>query len=163
TGPWRRWRRQAYRRRMRAFETTDSKGSKEPNQRGRPLDVRDLKSIKRAPRMIHYAQQTPRNLHLGQRGLETDRPWTALPGLSSSWVFSYHSKGVTHMKRSWKIAGLVAGALLVNAQQASADLKSVFTAVCRASDDPLVTFAGPTTQPGKPTPVVCSFVPPDCR
>jgi len=67
------------------------------------------------------------------------------------------------MKRSWKIAGLVAGALLVNAQQASADLKSVFTAVCRASDDTLVTFAGPTTQPGKPTPVVCSFVPPDCR
>src|SRR5205807_6535923 len=101
--------------------------------------------------MIHYAQQTPRNLHLGQRGLETDRPWPAPPGLLSSWVFSYHSKGVTHMKRSWKIVGLVAGALLVNAPQASADLKSVFTAVCRADDDALITFAGPATQDRKST------------
>ena len=67
------------------------------------------------------------------------------------------------MKRSWKIVGLVGAALLVNAPQASADLKSVFTAVCRASDDALITFAGPTTQPGKPTPTVCSFVPPECR
>jgi len=67
------------------------------------------------------------------------------------------------MKRSWKIAGLVAGALLVNAPQASADLKSVFTAVCVADDDFLVAIAGPTTQPGKPTPAVCSFVPPECR
>ena len=67
------------------------------------------------------------------------------------------------MKRTWKIVGLVGGALLVNAPQASADLKSVLTAVCRADDDALVTFAGPTTQPGKPTPAVCSFVPPDCR
>ena len=67
------------------------------------------------------------------------------------------------MKRSSKIVGLVAGALLVNAPQASADLKSVFTAVCRADDDALITFAGPTTQPGKPTPAVCSFVPPECR
>src|SRR5436190_22794017 len=99
--------------------------------------------------MIYYAQQTPRNLHLGQRELETDRPCTAPPGLLSSWVFSYHSKGVTHMKRSWKIVGLVAGALLVNAPQASADLKSVFTAVCRASDDAVLTTAGPTTQPDK--------------
>src|SRR2546426_9951081 len=105
--------------------------------------------------MIHYAQQTPRNLHLGQRGLETDRPWPAPPGLLSSWVFSYHSKGVTHMKSRWKI-GLVAAALLVNAPQASADLKSVFTAVCDAHTDALVTTAGPTTQPRKPTPAVCS-------
>ena len=67
------------------------------------------------------------------------------------------------MKRTWKIVGLVGGALLVNAPQAFADLKSVFTAVCRANDDALITFAGPTTQPGKPTPVACSFVPPECR
>jgi hypothetical protein len=67
------------------------------------------------------------------------------------------------MKRSWKIVGLVAGALLVNAPQASADLKSVFTAVCVADDDALITTAGPTTRPGKPTPAVCSFVPPECR
>jgi len=67
------------------------------------------------------------------------------------------------MKRNWKIVGLVGGALLVNAPQASADLKSVLTAVCRANDDALITFAGPTTQPGKPTPAVCSFVPPECR
>ena len=69
------------------------------------------------------------------------------------------------MKRSWKIVGLVAGALLVNAPQASADLKSVFTAVCRASNDEIITSAGPTTQPGKPTPAVCSPVFPnnDCR
>jgi len=67
------------------------------------------------------------------------------------------------MKRSWKIVGLVGAALLVNAPLASADLKSVLTAVCRASDDALVTFAGPTTQPGQPTPAVCSSVPPDCR
>src|SRR5213083_2085765 len=103
--------------------------------------------------MIHYAQQTPRNLHLGQRELETDRPRTALPGLLSSWVFSYHSKGVTHMKGSWKIVGLVGGALLVNAPQASADLKSVLTAVCRADEDSLVTTAGPTpafAKDGKP-------------
>ena len=66
------------------------------------------------------------------------------------------------MKSRWKI-GLVAAALLVNAPQASADLKSVFTAVCRASNDEIITSAGPTTQPGKPTPAVCSFVPPDCR
>src|SRR2546430_12692632 len=51
-------------------------------------------------------QQTLRNLDLGQRGLETDRPWPAPPGLLSSWVFSYHSKGATHMKSRWKI-GLV--------------------------------------------------------
>jgi len=59
------------------------------------------------------------------------------------------------MKSRWKI-GLVAAALLVNAPQASADLKSVFTAVCDAHTDALVTTAGPTTQPGKPTPAVCS-------
>ena len=67
------------------------------------------------------------------------------------------------MKRSWKIVGLVAAALLVNAPQASADLKSVFTAVCVADDDALLATAGPTTQPGKPTPEVCPFVPPECR
>ena len=67
------------------------------------------------------------------------------------------------MKSSWKIVGLVAGALLVNVPQASADLKSVFTAVCRASNDEIITSAGPTTQPGKPTPAVCSFTPSDCR
>ena len=66
------------------------------------------------------------------------------------------------MKSRWKI-GLVAAALLVNAPQASADLKSVFTAVCVADDDFLVAIAGPTTQPGKPTPEVCSPVPPECR
>ena len=62
------------------------------------------------------------------------------------------------MKSRWKI-GLVAAALLVNAPQASADLKSVFTAVCRASDDALVTFAGPTP----PVSPVCTFVPAECR
>ena len=67
------------------------------------------------------------------------------------------------MKRSWKIVGLVAGALLVNAPQASADLKSVLTAVCRAEDDALITFRGPTTQPDKQTPAVCSSVPLECR
>ena len=67
------------------------------------------------------------------------------------------------MKRSWKIVGLVAGALLVNSPQAFADLKSVLTAACRADDDALITFSGPTTQPGQPTPAVCSSVPPDCR
>ena len=66
------------------------------------------------------------------------------------------------MKSRWKI-GLVAAALLVNAPQASADLKSVFTAVFVADDDFLVAIAGPTTQPGKPTPEVCSPVPPECR
>ncbi len=70
------------------------------------------------------------------------------------------------MKRSWKIAGLVAGALLVNAPQASADLKSVFTAVCVADDDFLVTTAGPTpafAKDGKP--VAFCFSPPEsnCR
>ena len=67
------------------------------------------------------------------------------------------------MKRSWKIVGLALGALVLNAPPAFADLKSVFTAVCKADDDALITFAGPTTQPGKPTPAVCSFVPPECR
>ena len=69
------------------------------------------------------------------------------------------------MKRSWKIVGLVAGALLVNAPQASADLKSVATAVCRASDDLFITGAGPATQPGKPTPAFCSPAPlaSDCK
>ncbi len=67
------------------------------------------------------------------------------------------------MKRNWKIVGLVAGALLMTAPQAFADLKSVFTAVCSADDDALLESAGPTTQPGKPTPAVCSFTPPDCR
>ena len=66
------------------------------------------------------------------------------------------------MKSRWKI-GLVAAALLVNAPQASADLKSVFTAVCSADDDTLIEIAGPTTQPGKPTPAVCFPVPPECR
>ena len=70
------------------------------------------------------------------------------------------------MKRSWKIVGLVAGALLVNAPQASADLKSVFTAVCRASNDDIITSAGPTpdsTKDGKP--VAFCFSPPEsnCR
>ena len=67
------------------------------------------------------------------------------------------------MKKTWKIVGLVGAALLVNAPQASADLKSVFTAVCSADDDALMETAGPTTQPGKPTPAVCPFVPPECR
>ena len=67
------------------------------------------------------------------------------------------------MKRSWKIVGLALGALLLNASPAFADLKSVFTAVCVADDDFLVAIAGPTTQPGKPTPEVCSPVPPECR
>ena len=67
------------------------------------------------------------------------------------------------MKRSWKIVGLALGALLLNASPAFADLKSVFTAVCIADDDTLITTSGPTTQPGKPTPEVCSFVPPECR
>src|SRR5436190_6418514 len=65
------------------------------------------------------------------------------------------------MKRSWKIVGLVAGALLVNAPQASADLKSVFTAVCRASDDIALTSSGP-----RPTFFpVCSVTPgvTDCK
>ena len=66
------------------------------------------------------------------------------------------------MRRSWKIVGLVAAALLVNAPQASADLKSVLTAVCRANDDFLITHEGPTTL-GKPTPAVCSFLPSECR
>src|SRR5204863_1065806 len=121
----------------------------------------DPNSIARAPGMIYYAQQTPRNLHFGQRRLETDRPWPAPPGLLSSWVFSYHSKGVTHMKRSWKIVGLVAGALLLNASPAFADLKSVFTAVCLADDDSLATTAGPTpafAKDGKPV-AFCSSPP----
>src|SRR5947208_13828322 len=116
--------------------------------------------MERGPRTIYYAQQSLRNLHLGQRGLETDRPWTAPPGLLSSWVFSYQSKGATHMKRSWKIVGLALGALLLNASPAFADLKSVFTAVCIADDDTLITTSVPTTQPGTPTPEFCSFVPP---
>jgi len=67
------------------------------------------------------------------------------------------------MKRSWKIVGLALGALVLNAPPAFADLKSVFTAVCKADDDALITFAGPTTQPGKPTPEVCSSAPSECR
>jgi len=69
------------------------------------------------------------------------------------------------MKRSWKIVGLVAGALLLNVPPAFADLKSVFTAVCKADDDTIRAFAGPTTQPDKPAPAVCSSVPlpSDCR
>ncbi len=53
------------------------------------------------------------------------------------------------MNRSWKIIALVLGVLLVNVPQASADLKSVFTAVCRADDDLVVAHAGPspTTAP----------------
>jgi len=70
------------------------------------------------------------------------------------------------MKRSWKIVGLVAGALLVNAPQASADLKSVFTAVCVADDDFLVAIAGPTpafAKDGKPV-AFCSSPPEsNCR
>jgi len=69
------------------------------------------------------------------------------------------------MKMSWKIVGLVGGALLVNAPQASADLKSVFTAVCKADDDTIRAVSSLTTQPDKTPPVVCSSVPPpgDCR
>ena len=70
------------------------------------------------------------------------------------------------MKRSSKIVGLVAGALLVNEPQASADLKSVFTAVCLADEDSLVTTAGPTpafAKDGKPV-AFCSSPPEsNCR
>lgn len=70
------------------------------------------------------------------------------------------------MKRSSKIVALVAAALLVNAPQAFADLKSVFTAVCDAHDDTIVSTAGPTpafTKDGKP--VAFCFAPPEsnCR
>ena len=72
------------------------------------------------------------------------------------------------MKRSWKIVALVAGALLVNAPQAFADLKSVFTAVCDAHDDhiPDGGTQGPTpafAKDGKPI-AFCSSPPEsNCR
>ena len=67
------------------------------------------------------------------------------------------------MKRSWKIVGLVAGALLLNVTPAFADLKSVFTAVCVADDDTIVETAGPTTKDGKPV-AFCSSPPEfNCR
>jgi hypothetical protein len=70
------------------------------------------------------------------------------------------------MKRSWKIVAVVGGALLVNAPQAFADLKSVFTAVCDAHDDTIVSTAGPTpafAKDGKP--IAFCFAPPEsnCR
>ena len=60
----------------------------------------------------------------------------------------------------------VFGALMVSAPQAFADLKSVFTAVCDAHDDTVVSTAGPTpafAPDGKP--VAFCFAPPtpDCR
>jgi len=72
------------------------------------------------------------------------------------------------MKRTWKIVGLVAAALLVNAPQAFADLKSVFTAVCDAHDDhiPDGGTQGPTpafAKDGKPV-AFCSSPPEsNCR
>ncbi len=70
------------------------------------------------------------------------------------------------MKRSSKIVALVAAAMLVNAPQAFADLKSVFTAVCDAHDDTIVSTAGPTpafTKDGKPV-AFCSAPPEsNCR
>ena len=69
------------------------------------------------------------------------------------------------MKSRWKI-GLVAAALLVNAPQASADLKSVFTAVCDAHDDSINGTQGPTpafAKDGKPV-AFCSSPPEsNCR
>ena len=70
------------------------------------------------------------------------------------------------MKRSSKIVALVAAALLVNAPQAFADLKSVFTAVCDAHDDTIASTAGPTpafANDGKP--IAFCFAPPEpnCR
>jgi hypothetical protein len=69
------------------------------------------------------------------------------------------------MKRSWKIVGVVAGALMVNAQ-AFADLKSVATAVCDAHTDAIVSTAGPTPafgNDGKPIAVCSAPAEPNCR
>jgi len=66
------------------------------------------------------------------------------------------------MKSRWKI-GLVAAALLVNAPQASADLKSVFTAVCVSGRRCPPRNCRPHDPARQPTPEVCPFVPPECR
>ena len=42
------------------------------------------------------------------------------------------------MKRSWKIVGLVVGALLLNAPQAFADVKAVVTIECDPANDMVV-------------------------
>ncbi len=42
------------------------------------------------------------------------------------------------MKRSWKIVGLVVGALLLNAPQAFADVKAVVTIECDPATDMIV-------------------------
>src|SRR6266404_4864551 len=80
-------------------------------------------------------------------GASTPPAPPASQGPLNSWFLTEKEKCI--MNRSWKIIALVLGVLLVNVPQASADLKSVFTAVCRADDDLVVAHAGPspTTAP----------------
>src|SRR5438552_16933813 len=70
-------------------------------------------------------------------GASTPPAAPASQGPLNSWFLTGKEKCI--MNSSWKIIALVFGVLLVNVPQASADLKTGFTAVCRASADAILT------------------------